>query len=398
MFLSIPNAIEKVRQGGMVIMVDDEDRENEGDFVCAADKITPEIVNFMIKHGRGLLCVSLTEERLAALDLPLMVDKNTAPLQTSFTISVDATQRTSTGISARDRAETIRVLADPHSEPRDLVRPGHIFPIRARRAGVLQRAGHTEGSLDLARLAGCEPCGVLCEILKEDGEMARLPDLELIAKELDLGIVTIQDLIAYRVSTESLMHRAAETTLPNDFGLWKMILYENPINREVHTALVLGAPEKQESALVRVHSQCFTGDTLGSKRCDCGSQMEHAMGLIAKEGHGVFLYMAQEGRGIGLVNKIRAYALQDHGKDTVEANEELGFKADLRDYGLGAQILRDLGLCSLKLITNNPRKIVGLEAYGLQVAERVAIEVGHHACNVRYLSTKKEKLGHLFSD
>ena len=393
--ISVPEAIEIFRRGEMLILVDDEDRENEGDFVCAAQCVTPEIVNFMAMHGRGMICVAMAAERVEALGLPLMVTKNTALMGTNFTVSVDAVHGTTTGISAADRAQTIRVLADPNSRPEDLARPGHIFPIRARRAGVLRRAGHTEGVSDLARLAGLEPCGLLCEILNADGTMARMPDLEKIAAAHNLKIVTIQDLIAHRLATERFVERVAETTLPNEFGEWKMILFENTTNGEVHTALVMGDPASQDSALVRVHSQCFTGDTLGSLRCDCGPQLRCAMENIAREGAGVVLYMSQEGRGIGLKNKIRAYALQDAGKDTVEANEALGFEPDLRDYGIGAQILGELGLHHLRLMTNNPRKIVGLEAYGLKVVDRIPLKAGRHSRNEDYLRAKKTKLGHL---
>lgn len=395
MVASIPKALEILKHGGIVIVTDDEDRENEGDFVCNADKCTPESVNFMATHGRGLICISMTQKRLAELSLPLMVQHNTARLATNFTVSVDAAENITTGISAGDRAETIHILCDPKAHPGDLARPGHIFPIGARNGGVLERAGHTEGSSDMARLSGSQPLGVMCEILNKDGSMARMPDLLKIAKKHDMPIVTIRDLIAYRVETERLVERVAETTLPNKYGMWNMYLYENKINGKVHTVLKMGEPEKQESALVRVHSQCFTGDTLGSLRCDCGPQLETAMERIAKEGHGILLYMAQEGRGIGLKNKIMAYALQDQGHDTVEANEALGFKPDLRNYGYGAQILRDMGLNNLRLMTNNPRKIVGLEAYGLRVVDRISIEVGCHAHNKRYLDTKKTKLGHI---
>ncbi|MBN1867457.1 bifunctional 3,4-dihydroxy-2-butanone-4-phosphate synthase/GTP cyclohydrolase II [Candidatus Sumerlaeota bacterium] len=398
MIVSIPEAIDIVRRGEVIILVDDEDRENEGDFICAAECCTSEIVNFMSKHGRGLMCVPMTEERLASLNLPLMVRDNTALHGTNFTVSVDAVRNVATGISAADRAETIRVLTDPASKPEDLGRPGHVFPICARPGGVLERAGHTEASVDLARLAGFSATGVLIEILNDDGSMARLPDLESLARKHDLRIATIRDLIAYRIQNEVLVERVAATTLPNRFGTWSMRVYESKISGEVHTALVMGDPAKQESALVRVHSQCFTGDTLGSLRCDCGPQLEKAMETIAREGSGVVLYMAQEGRGIGLKNKIRAYALQDEGKDTVEANEALGFQDDLRDYGIGAQILRDLGLRRLRLMTNNPRKIVGLAAYGLEVVGRVHIETGAHDGNRRYLAAKKTKLGHLLED
>jgi len=398
MIAPIDEAIEIIRRGEVLILVDDEDRENEGDFICAAERIAPEIVNFMATHGKGLICVAMERDRLAELHLPPMVTHNTARMGTNFTISVDAARNTTTGISAADRAETIRVLADPNSRPEDLARPGHIFPIAARRGGVLRRAGHTEGALDLARLAGLRPVGVLCEILNEDGTMARLPDLEKIAEKRGLRVATIRDLIAYRVETERLVERVAETALPNEFGEWRMVLYENTINGEAHTALVQGSPAQRQSALVRVHSQCFTGDTLGSLRCDCGAQLRAAMAAIAQEGHGVLLYMQQEGRGIGLKNKIKAYALQDAGKDTVEANVALGFQADLRDYGIGAQILRDLGLHELRLMTNNPRKIVGLEAYGLKVVARVPLETGQHDLNREYLKAKRTKMGHLFGE
>ncbi|HBF34599.1 TPA: bifunctional 3,4-dihydroxy-2-butanone-4-phosphate synthase/GTP cyclohydrolase II [Candidatus Sumerlaeota bacterium] len=398
MFISIPEAIEIIRRGEILILVDDEDRENEGDFICAAEKVTPEIVNFMATHGRGLICATLTLDRMKDLDLLPMVHENTSLLGTNFTVTVDAVKGTTTGISTADRALTVRTLADPKACPEDLGRPGHISPIGAVAGGVLRRAGHTEGTCDLARLAGLQPVGMLCEVLNADGTMARRPDLEVIAVEHNLKIATIQDLIAYRVEHERLVEKGAETVLPNEFGEWRLCVYENKINGDCHTALIFGEPEKQESALVRVHSQCFTGDTLGSFRCDCGPQLHTAMARIAEEGHGVLLYMAQEGRGIGLLNKIKAYALQDKGRDTVEANEELGFRADLRDYGIGAQILRDLGLCSLRLMTNNPRKIVGLEAYGLHVVDRVPIEVGAHARNKRYLGTKKEKLGHMLGE
>jgi 3,4-dihydroxy 2-butanone 4-phosphate synthase/GTP cyclohydrolase II len=379
----------------MLILVDDEDRENEGDLICAAETCTPEMVNFMVTYARGLLCASLTQERAEQLVLPAMVQHNTARLSTNFTVSVDAAEGITTGISAADRARTIRLLADPLTRPTDLARPGHIFPCAAKKGGVLERAGHTEGVADLARMAGFAPVGVMCEIMKDDGDMARMSDLKEFAEKHGLKIATIRDLIAYRIETEKLVERVVETVLPNEFGKWRMCLYENRVTGEDHTALVMGEPEKQPSALVRVHSQCFTGDTLGSQRCDCGPQLRTAMELIAQEGHGVLLYMQQEGRGIGLKNKIKAYALQDKGQDTVEANEALGFKPDLRDYGIGAQILRDLGLRQLRLMTNNPRKIVGLEAYGLEVVDRVSIQVGRGTHNERYLNTKREKLGHM---
>jgi 3,4-dihydroxy 2-butanone 4-phosphate synthase/GTP cyclohydrolase II len=391
----VREVIEILRRGEMLILVDDEDRENEGDVICAAESCTPEIVNFMVTYARGLLCASLTQERAEQLVLPAMVQHNTARLSTNFTVSVDAAEGITTGISAADRSRTIRLLADASTRPTDLARPGHIFPCAAKKGGVLERAGHTEGVADLVRMAGFTPVGVMCEIMRDDGEMARMPDLKEFAEKHDLKIATIRDLIAYRIETEKLVERVVETVLPNEFGKWRMCLYENRVTGEDHTALVMGEPEKQSSALVRVHSQCFTGDTLGSQRCDCGPQLRVAMELIAQEGHGVLLYMQQEGRGIGLKNKIKAYALQDKGHDTVEANEALGFKPDLRDYGIGAQILRDLGLHHLRLMTNNPRKIVGLEAYGLEVVDRVSIQVGRGKFNERYLNTKREKLGHM---
>jgi 3,4-dihydroxy 2-butanone 4-phosphate synthase/GTP cyclohydrolase II len=381
MHIGIEEAIAVIRRGEALIMVDDEDRENEGDFVCAAETITPEIVNFMARFGRGLICVPMPPERMEALN---------------FTVSVDAVEGTSTGISAFDRAKTIRVLADPRTRAVELARPGHIFPIGAREGGVLQRSGHTEGCCDLVRLAGMQPVCVLCEILNDDGTMARMPDLEIIAETHGLKIVTIHDIIAHRIRTESLVERVAETALPNSYGKWKMLMFENSLTGETHVALVLGQPEFQESALVRVHSQCFTGDVLGSLRCECGAQLDASMQRIASEGHGVLLYMFQEGRGIGLKNKLKAYELQDRGMDTVEANEALGFRPDLRDYGIGAQILRSLGLHRLRLMTNNPRKVVGLEGYGLQVVDRVPLEVGRHSHNQRYLETKRTKLGHMF--
>jgi len=393
--IPVREVIEILRRGEMLILVDDEDRENEGDLVCAAECCTPEMVNFMVTYARGLLCAALSQERAEQLVLPAMVQHNTARLSTNFTVSVDAAEGITTGISAADRARTIRLLADSSTRPTDLARPGHIFPCAAKKGGVLERAGHTEGVVDLTRMAGFAQVGVMCEIMKDDGEMARMSDLKAFAEKHGLKIATIRDLIAYRIETEKLVERVVETILPNEFGKWRMCLYENRITGEDHTALVRGEPEKQSSALVRVHSQCFTGDTLGSQRCDCGPQLRTAMELIAQEGHGVLLYMQQEGRGIGLKNKIKAYALQDKGHDTVEANEALGFKPDLRDYGIGAQILRDLGLRHLRLITNNPRKIVGLEAYGLEVVDRVSIQVGRGTHNERYLNTKREKLGHM---
>jgi 3,4-dihydroxy 2-butanone 4-phosphate synthase/GTP cyclohydrolase II len=396
-FHTIPEAISDIRQGKILIVVDDEDRENEGDFIMAAETVTPEAVNFMAKFGRGLICVPMQGSRLDALDLHPMVNDNTAKMGTMFTVSVDAAENTTTGISAHDRAETIRVLVDPGSQPGDLARPGHVFPLRAMDGGVLRRAGHTEAVVDLARLAGFSPAGVLCEIMDEDGTMARVPRLHHIAQEHGLKMITIADLIKYRRRTEVLVQKIAVTRLPSKFGLYDLHLYESKITGNHHIALVKGDVAQCENVLVRVHSQCLTGDVFQSMRCDCGSQLEYAMRRIEEEGCGVVLYMRQEGRGIGLANKIRAYELQDGGKDTVEANEALGFPADLRDYGIGAQILADLGLSSLRIMTNNPYKVVGLEAYGLTIAERVPIEIPANDMNKRYLQTKKDKLGHLLS-
>ena len=395
-FIKIEEAIEQFRQGKMLILVDDEDRENEGDFAIPAEFITPEIINFMSLHGRGLICLSCTRERARELELDLMVRDNTSKLGTNFTVSVDARYGTTTGISAFDRAKTVQVFIDPKTTPLDLSRPGHIFPICARAGGVLERAGHTEGTIDLCRFAGLYPSAVLCEIMKENGEMARLPDLEILAKKFDLGIVTIRDIIAYRMQKEKLVRRIVTTHIPNDYGEWEIILYEGIIDRELHVAMIMGEPEKQESSLVRVHSQCFTGDTLGSHRCDCGSQLKEAQRLIREEGHGVILYLHQEGRGIGLKNKMLAYSLQDQGLDTVEANEELGFRPDLREYGIGAQILCDLGLGKIRIMTNNPRKIIGISGYGLELVGRVPLIVGISPHNEDYIKTKETKMGHLF--
>ncbi|HOE62161.1 MAG TPA: bifunctional 3,4-dihydroxy-2-butanone-4-phosphate synthase/GTP cyclohydrolase II [Candidatus Sumerlaeota bacterium] len=395
--LTVDEAIMQFKEGRMLIMVDDEDRENEGDFVLPASAVTPESINFMAKHGRGLVCVSCSEERLKALDLDLMVRDNTSKLGTNFTISVDAREGTTTGISASDRAKTVRIFTDPNAKPSDLSRPGHIFPIRALPGGVLERAGHTEGTVDLCVLAGLPPAAVLCEIMKDNGEMARMPDLEKLADEIQMGIVTIRDIIAYRMRTEKLITRVISTHIPNEFGQWKIHLYEGVIDKELHVAMVMGEPEKQESALVRVHSQCFTGDTLGSLRCDCGSQLKEAQRIISKEGHGVILYLHQEGRGIGLKHKLIAYALQDKGRDTVEANEDLGFHADLREYGIGAQLLCDLGLKKIRLMTNNPRKIIGITGYALEIVDRVPLVTGANEYNKRYLDTKEKKLGHILS-
>ncbi len=396
-FNTIEEAIEDIRQGKMIILVDDEDRENEGDLTIAAEKVTPEAINFMAKHGRGLICLSLTPERVDELQLPLMVSDNTAPLGTAFTVSIEAKRGVSTGISAADRATTILTAIDPKTKPSDLIRPGHVFPLRARKGGVLVRSGQTEGSVDLARLAGLYPAGVICEIMNDDGTMARTPQLWEFAQKFQLKIVTIKDLIEYRMRKESLVKRAAVTELPTDFGIFKAIAYENLINEQCHIALVKGEISPEQPTLVRVHSQCLTGDVFGSHRCDCGEQLHQAMAMIAKEGRGVILYLQQEGRGIGLLNKLKAYELQDRGQDTVEANETLGFKADLREYGIGAQILVDLGLGKIRLMTNNPRKIVGLAGYGLSVVERVPIEIQPRQTNKRYLQAKQQKLGHLLT-
>jgi 3,4-dihydroxy 2-butanone 4-phosphate synthase/GTP cyclohydrolase II len=398
MISRIEDALKDIREGKIVILVDDEDRENEGDLTMAAEKVTPEAINFMAKYGRGLICLSLIEERLNELRLPMMVSENTSRFQTAFTISIDARQGVTTGISAADRACTILTAIDEKTKPEDLVAPGHIFPLKARVGGVLVRTGQTEGSVDLARLAGLRSAGVICEVMKDDGTMARMPDLQIFAKEHGLRIVTIADLIKYRLSKESLVRRIATAKLPTKYGgLFTAIAYENDIDTSHHIALVKGEIEPEDEVLVRVHSQCLTGDVFGSRRCDCEEQLHTAMEMVEKEGKGVIVYMRQEGRGIGLVNKLRAYCLQDMGKDTVEANEELGFKADMRDYGIGAQILVDLGLHKIRLMTNNPRKIIGLEGYRIKVVERVPIETKPHQENIEYLKTKAKKMGHLLS-
>jgi len=394
----IEAALEDIREGKMVILVDDEDRENEGDLTMAAEKVTAEAVNFMAKYGRGLICLSLTDERLNELRLPMMVSENTSRFQTAFTVSVDARKGVTTGISAADRATTILAAVNENTQPEDLVSPGHVFPLRARSGGVLVRTGQTEGSVDLARLAGLKPAGVICEIMKDDGTMARMPDLQAFAEEFGLKIVTIADLIKYRLNKESLVRRIVTATLPTKYGgVFTAIAYENDVDPFHHIALVKGEIGPEDTVLVRVHSQCLTGDVFGSRRCDCEEQLHTAMAMVEKEGRGVIVYMRQEGRGIGLVNKLRAYCLQDTGKDTVEANEALGFKADMRDYGIGAQILADLGLHRIRLMTNNPRKIIGLEGYGIKVVERVPIETKPLQENIEYLKAKVKKMGHLLS-
>jgi 3,4-dihydroxy 2-butanone 4-phosphate synthase/GTP cyclohydrolase II len=396
-FARIEDAISAIRNGEMIIVVDDEDRENEGDLTIAADKVTPAAINFMARYGRGLICMPMTEDRLAELDLPQMVAQNTARFDTAFCVSIEAKGVTSTGISAGDRAATVLAAIDPATRPSDLARPGHIFPLKARNGGVLVRAGQTEAAVDLARIAGLYPAGVICEIMNDDGTMARVPELTRFAKRHKLLMITIADLIQYRLRTEALVRRVASAALPTDHGDFTVLAYESIIDRETHVAMVKGDIGDGEQVLVRVHSRCLTGDVFHSARCDCGLQLEAALQRIADEGRGVLLYLNQEGRGIGLANKIRAYELQDQGFDTVEANERLGFKADQRDYGIGVQILKDLGVHSMRLLSNNPRKLVGIEGYNLSVAEWLPLEIPASEHTRRYLQTKKEKLGHKLS-
>ncbi len=394
--ISVPEAVSYLKKGNMIIIVDDEDRENEGDLMIASEKVTPEAINFMSKHARGLVCVSLTEDRSNELQLPLMVDKNTSRFETPFTISVDARHNITTGISAYDRAETIRCIIDTETRPDDLVKPGHVFPLRAKRGGVLIRAGQTEASLDLTRIAGLYPSGIICEIMKEDGAMARMPELIEFYEKFDVPIITVEEIIKYRVQKETLVEEVSEATLPSRWGTFVIKVFEDQIHQETHVALIKGDVSGDDPVLVRVHSQCLTGDAFGSLKCDCGNQLRRAMEMIEREKRGILLYLInQEGRGIGLPGKIKAYKLQEHGLDTVEANLELGFDADQRDYGIGAQIIRSLGVKKLRLITNNPTKYIALSGYGLEIAERVSLEIEPNKESLRYMKTKKEKMGHL---
>lgn len=394
-FAPIEDAIAAIRDGRMVIVVDDKDRENEGDLTIAADKITPEAINFMARHGRGLICLAMTPERLDELEIPLMVSRNTSRFETAFCVSIEAREHTTTGISAADRATTVLTAIHPDTKPRDLVRPGHVFPLRARGAGVLARAGQTEAAVDLARMAGLYPAGVICEIMNEDGTMARTPELADFARRHDLLMITVADLITYRMRAETLVERVASTKLPTEYGEFHLHAFQSHIDNDTHVALVCGDIGNGEDVLVRVHSQCSTGDVFRSIRCDCGAQLDEALRRIAQEGRGILLYLDQEGRGIGLANKIRAYSLQDEGLDTVEANQHLGFKADQRDYGIGVQILRQLGVRSMRLLSNNPRKLIAIEGYGLSVTEWLPIEIPASASTQRYLKTKRDKLGHI---
>jgi len=396
-FAPIEDAIAAIRAGEMVIVVDDEDRENEGDLTMAAEKVTPEAINFMAKYGRGLICLAMTPERLDELEVPLMVSKNSSRFETAFCISIEARERTTTGISAADRATTVLAAIDPATKPSDLIRPGHMFPLRARNAGVLARAGQTEAAVDLARLAGLHPAGVICEIMSEDGTMARVPELRQFALRHNVTLITVADLITYRLRTESAVECVATAKLPTEYGEFQVHAFENQIDKQTHIALVFGDVGDGRDVLVRVHSQCLTGDVLRSVRCDCGAQLDKALCRIAGEGRGVLLYLSQEGRGIGLANKIRAYSLQDQGLDTVEANERLGFKPDQRDYGIGVQILREIGVRSMRLLSNNPRKLVAIEGYGLSVTEWLPLEIRPSPSNLRYLTAKRNKLGHFLS-
>jgi 3,4-dihydroxy 2-butanone 4-phosphate synthase / GTP cyclohydrolase II len=396
-FAPIEEAVEAIRQGRMIIVVDDEDRENEGDLTIAAEKVTPDVINFMARQGRGLICMPMTGERLDQLEIPLMVEKNTTSFNTAFCVTIEAKHNVSTGISASDRANTVLTAIDPATRPGDLARPGHMFPLRARDGGVLVRAGQTEAAVDLARIAGLFPAGVICEIMNEDGTMARVPELTRFARKHALLMITIADLIQYRMRTERLVKRVAAAELPTQHGAFRVFAYENQLDNETHVALVRGDIGEGQDVLVRVHSKCLTGDVFHSARCDCGPQLDAAMARIAEEGRGVLLYLNQEGRGIGLANKIRAYELQDQGFDTVEANERLGFKADQRDYGIGAQILTDLGIRTMRLLTNNPRKFVGLQGYGLSISDTVPLEIPANDSTRKYLKTKKDKLGHRLS-